>query len=326
MAKAGFPLVTIVTPTFNQAAFLERTIHSVLAQDYPRIEYIIVDGASTDGTAAILRRYAGCARIVSEPDDGQADAINKGFRLASGDILGWLNSDDLYLPGAISAVVRAFRATPSARFIYRDALAMDAQDRLFGIRSHVRQTDHDDLLRQGDFIVQPAAFWRMDLWREIGELNPELYYTLDYDYWLRASQRTDLRYLPVVLAAERLYAGAKTGRGAEERMNEIEQLARQNGLEDVPEAFRAQQAAQLASGAVRRLLRLDPTGWPDLRRAWALNSQRGAFLRYFAVTLLLGEASVARFWLLLNLFRQRQKADTVLPDDFLTADEPPTAG
>lgn len=313
----SLPLVTIVTPTFNQAAFLERTLLSVLGQDYPRVEYIVVDGASTDGTVDILARYANRVRVISEPDEGQADAINKGFRLAQGDILGWLNSDDLYLPGAISAVVRFFRARPDARFAYGDALAIGAHDRICGIRAHVRQTNHDDLLANGDYIVQPAAFWRADLWRETGELNAGLRYTMDYDYWLRVSQHSALHYIPVCLAAERLHNAAKTARGSRERIEEVEKLARHYGRDGVPAGFAAQAAAQRTVQGLRRLLRFDRAGQADLRAARMLHPDASVYLRYLAVMLFAGEGAVARFWLLINLLRQREKAGTVLPPEFM---------
>jgi len=307
------PLVTIVTPTFNQAEFLERTLQSVLSQDYPRLEYIVVDGASTDGTAAVLARYSDRVRVISEPDRGQADAINKGFRLAQGEILGWLNSDDLLLPGAISAVVRFFTACPAAQFAYGDALAIDERDRIYGLRAHVRQTSHTELVHDGDFIVQPAAFWRASLWRETGELNTDLHYTMDYDYWLRASLLTKLTYIPVCLAAERLHGDAKTAQGSRERIEEIAALAQRYGGEGLPSSFHAQAAAQLTAQGIRRLCRFDRGGQDDIREARALRAAPGVFMRYLAVMLLAGERSVARFWLQINRLRQRRKANVVLP-------------
>jgi glycosyltransferase involved in cell wall biosynthesis len=314
---SNLPLVSLVTPSFNQAVFIERTLRSVQAQDYPRIEHIVIDGASTDRSGDVLRRYADRVRVVSEPDAGQADGINKGFRLAGGEIYAWLNADDLLLPGAISAVVRFFRAHPHIGFVYGDVLAMDARDRLFGLRAHVRQTDYTDLLTNGDFIVQPAAFWRASLWREVGELDTRLDYTMDYDYWLRAARCTTLHYIPVALAAERLHSGAKTSGGSLVRMREIEALARRYGASGVPSAFRAQAAAQLALQGVKRCLRLDRAGLRDIRAAFQLRPAPGVFLRYFGVMLLAGEGAVARFWLLINLLRQRRKADTVLPPEYM---------
>lgn len=311
------PIVSIVTPTFNQATFLEQTIKSVLEQDYPFIEYIVVDGDSTDDTRRILSRYADRIRIVSEPDRGQGDAINKGFRLARGSIMGWLNSDDLYLAGAIAAVVRFFKAHPEIDFVYGDALAMDTRNRLYGVRAHVRQTNYHDLITQGDFIVQPAAFWRSGLWREIGELDTALRYTLDYDYWLRAARKFELRYVPVCLAAERLHSGAKTARGGSARLEEVASLSHRHGYTQLPLGFREQAAAEAALRGIRRLVRLDRCGWDDLRAAAAIQPRMTNFLKYAAVSLLAGEHSVPRFSLLLNRTRQRLKASTVLPREFL---------
>jgi glycosyltransferase involved in cell wall biosynthesis len=314
---SSLPLVSLVTPSFNQAAFIERTLLSVQAQDYPRIEHIVIDGASTDRTGDVLRRYAARVRVISEPDGGQADAINKGFRLAQGEIFAWLNADDLLLPGAISAVVRFFQANPHISFVYGDVLAINAQDRTYGIRAHVRQTDYDDLLTNGDFIVQPAAFWRASLWREVGELDTTLHYTMDYEYWLRAAQRTTLRYIPVVLAAERLHGGAKTARGSLARMREIEALARRYGSPGLSSSYRPQAAAQLALQGLSRCLRREKGGVEDIRAALRLRPQPAVFLRYFGVMLLAGEGALTRYWLLINLLRQRRKAGTVLPTDFI---------
>lgn len=311
------PLVSVVTPTFNQAAYLEQTIKSVLAQDYPFIDYTVIDGASTDGTQAILSRYADRLRVVSEPDHGQADAINKGFRLAQGSIMGWLNSDDLYLSGAISAVVRFFQTHPKINFVYGDVLAMDARNHLYGVRTHVRQTDYRDLVMRGDFIVQPAAFWRSSLWRAIGELDTSLHYTLDYDYWLRSAQQFELRYIPVCLAAERLHSSAKTARGGAARLLELASLGHRYGQTQLPLSFRGQAAAESAARGIRRLARLDRGGCDDLRAAAAIHPPLVNFLKYFAVSLLAGEHSVARFWLLINRWRQHLKKSTVLPHEFL---------
>jgi glycosyltransferase involved in cell wall biosynthesis len=152
-------LVSIVTPSFNQADYLEQTIQSVLAQDYPWIEYIIIDGASTDGSVEIIERYAGrLAWWVSEPDRGQAEAINKGLQRANGEIVAWLNSDDLYLPGAVSRAVAALQANHALGLVYGDALTIDAQGRpihslVFG------EWGLEELIRFR-IICQPAVFMR----------------------------------------------------------------------------------------------------------------------------------------------------------------------
>ncbi|HRY21099.1 MAG TPA: glycosyltransferase family 2 protein, partial [Flexilinea sp.] len=139
--KAVFPFVSIVTPSFNQAEFLERTIQSVLSQDYPNLEYIIIDGGSTDGSVEIIRKYENrLAYWVSEKDKGQTNAINKGFNRAKGEIFAWLNSDDIYEPGAIQAAVEALMSDPSLGFVYGDCNFIDSHDRIIG-KFDVRQTD-----------------------------------------------------------------------------------------------------------------------------------------------------------------------------------------
>src|SRR5512138_875393 len=153
------PLVSIITPSFQQARFLEQTICSVLGQDYPELEYIVVDGGSSDGSRDIIQRYADhLAWWVSEPDRGQTDAINKGFARATGEILAWINSDDTYLPGAVSEAVEQLRAHPGAGLVYGDANLIDDDGEIIG-RFPARQTDYHRLLRGSVHIPQQAAFF-----------------------------------------------------------------------------------------------------------------------------------------------------------------------
>lgn len=204
------PLVSVVTPSFNQAQFLERTIESVLAQDYPRIEYVIVDGGSTDASPGIIRKYSPrLAWWVSEPDAGQTEAINKGFSHAHGEILAWLNADDTWLPGTVAAAVRAFSQYPEAGVIYGAANYIDEQDRVIG-RFPAAQTDQRRLRQGYVHIPQQAAFFRGDLWREIGPLDPSFYFAMDYDLWIRIAARAPLKFIPQVWGNFRIHAGAKT--------------------------------------------------------------------------------------------------------------------
>ncbi len=259
MTDRDRPLVTIVTPSFNQAGFIEATIQSVIAQDYQPIEHLVVDGGSTDGTLALLQNYQDHLSWVSEPDRGQTDAINKGFRRAHGDILCWLNADDLLMPGAISTVVNYFQSHPQTAFVYGDALAADERGRSYGRRANVRPCDFDSLLRIGDFIVQPAAFWRMELWRQVGELDERWHYVLDYEYWIRTAQHYDLVYIPECLATERLYGSAKTFRGGIERARELDAMPRRFGGDGIPVRFRPEVTATYLAQA-----------WDDLKhRRWA---------------------------------------------------------
>lgn len=204
------PLVSIVTPSYNQARFLEETIRSVLGQDYERIEYIIVDGGSTDGSLEIIRRYADrLAWWVSEPDGGQTDAINKGFSHAKGQILAWLNSDDTYRPGAVSEAVAYLLAHPEAAMVYGDACFIDENGNETG-KFPARQTDYRRLRRGYVHIPQQAAFFRADLWRKVGPLDPSFYFAMDYDLWVRLAKLAPLHYLPQTWANFRLHQSGKS--------------------------------------------------------------------------------------------------------------------
>lgn len=202
--------VSIVTPSFNQASFLERTIRSVLEQDYPYLEYIIIDGGSTDGSLEIIKKYADrLSWWVSEKDRGQTDAINKGFAHATGEALAWLNSDDTYLPGAVSRAVSFLEGHPEAGLVYGEADFIDEDDRVIG-KFPARQTDYEKLLKGYVHIPQQAAFFRADLWKRVGPLDPSFYFAMDYDLWVRLSKISKIVYLPEVWANFRLHGGGKT--------------------------------------------------------------------------------------------------------------------
>jgi glycosyltransferase involved in cell wall biosynthesis len=190
--------------------FVEATIHSVLEQDYMGVEYIVVDGGSTDGSVDIIERYSDqLAWWVTELDKGQTDAINKGFARASGDIFAWLNSDDTYEPGAITAAVKFLQNNPDVGMVYGDANFIDSQNRVIG-RFNARQTSLKLLQRGGVYIPQQSAFWRADLWRKVGPLDPSFYFAMDYDLWVRLARVTEIRYTPQLWANFRLHGDAKT--------------------------------------------------------------------------------------------------------------------
>lgn len=204
------PKVSIVTPSFNQAPFLEATIQSVLSQDYPNLEYIIIDGGSTDGSVEIIRKYQDrLAYWVSEPDKGQTDAINKGFNLATGDILAWLNSDDTYEPGAVSKAVAALDAHMDAGMVYGDANFINAEGRVIG-RFPAAQTDHRRLRQGYVHIPQQAAFFRAEYWHQVAPLDSSFFFAMDYDLWVRLSALAPLVYLPDVWANFRMHGDAKS--------------------------------------------------------------------------------------------------------------------
>jgi glycosyltransferase involved in cell wall biosynthesis len=202
------PLVSIITPSYNQAAYLEATIRSVLAQDYASLEYLIVDGASQDGSLEIIRRYADrLAWWVSEPDGGQAEAINKGFQHARGEILAWLNSDDLYLPGAIQSALDALRANPQAGMVYGDAITIDPSGRPLN-RLAFGDWGLSELMNFR-VICQPAVFMRRSVLEQAGYLDASFHYMLDHHLWLRMARLAPVQHVPQLWAADRHHPAAK---------------------------------------------------------------------------------------------------------------------
>ncbi len=202
------PLVSIVTPSYNQARFLDATLRSVLEQDYPALEYLVVDGASTDGSVEIIRRYADrLTWWVSEKDSGQSEAINKGLRRAKGEIIGWLNSDDVYLPGAVRAAVEAFQAHPQAGLVYGDALAIDAEGREFNLMRASQYTLTDLLAFK--IICQPAAFMRRSVLEQVNYLNPAYHLLMDNLLWMNMARVAPIVYIPQAWAAARYHDQAK---------------------------------------------------------------------------------------------------------------------
>lgn len=201
-------LVTIITPSYNQAAYLEDTIQSVLTQDYPNLEYIVVDGASTDGSLDIIRRYAAkLAWWVSETDSGQAEAVNKGLARSRGEIVAWLNSDDIFLPGAISSAVATLRASPPTGMVFGDVLALDEHGRTINVLKYHDVTLED--LLTFTIIGQPAVFMRRSVLDQVGGLDLSYHYLLDHHLWIRIASRADLRHVPVLWAAARYHPAAK---------------------------------------------------------------------------------------------------------------------
>jgi len=203
-------LVSIVTPSFNQAQYLPKTIESVLNQDYPNIEYILIDGGSGDGSVDIIRKYENrLSGWVSEPDQGQTDAINKGFQRSQGDIFAWLNSDDTLLPGAVSEAVAYLQRNPSVGMVYGDTNFIDQHGKIIG-KFPARQTDYRRLKQGYVHIPQQAAFFRGNIWRQVGPLDPSFFFAMDYDLWVRIAAVSEIVYLKRTWANFRLHSDAKT--------------------------------------------------------------------------------------------------------------------
>lgn len=205
-----FPRITIVTPSFNQAVFLERTILSVLGQNYPNLEYIIVDGGSTDGSVDIIRKYSGkLAWWVSEPDRGQSDAINKGLQRATGEWVAWQNSDDIFYPGALHDLAATAARRPEAGLIIGDMMLVDENDRPLRDIRYVTPS-YNAMRAEGMLIANQAAFWRRGLQEKIGLLDDTFHCSFDYEWFLRLTQHTESVHVSRIWGALRLHSETKT--------------------------------------------------------------------------------------------------------------------
>lgn len=201
------PLVSIVTPSLNQGRYLGETIRSILAQDYPRVEHIVVDGGSTDESLEVLRRYDRI-RWISEPDRGQAHALNKGFALANGEILGWLNADDVYLPGGISAAVAAL-CESGAALVHGGWSQIDEQGAVLREVPPI-PFDYQLQLEVRNGVSQPGSLFTREAFEAVGGIDESYRYAMDYELWLRLGARYDVQHVDRILAAFRLHAKSKT--------------------------------------------------------------------------------------------------------------------
>lgn len=212
------PRVSVVTSSFNQGAYIERTIESVLAQHYPNLEHIVVDGMSTDGTQEVLARYRHL-HVIREPDKGQADAINKGFRVATGEIFCFLNSDDTLLPGALDRVARDIDPTRGRHIVLGRCRFIDEHDRFLGVEHPSAFESHRRVLEiwKGYCVPQPAVFWTPDVWRRCGPLDEREQLMLDYDLFCRFSRVYRFHFVDQVLANYRMQPESKTSSVTDEQ-------------------------------------------------------------------------------------------------------------
>lgn len=219
------PAVTIVTPSLNQGEFIRATIESVLAQDYPRVEYIVMDGGSTDQTSAVVSEYASRLTWISEKDRGQAHAINKGFSMAKGEIVAWLNSDDLLLPGAVTQAVNAFAGAPKdVGGVYGEGYLMDRQGAVTRRFPATEPFNLWKLVHLVDYVLQQSTFFRRAAVEQVGWLDESLHYALDWDLLIRLGARFGLHYTPEYLGVLREHPEAKSFQGGRTRIEEIRKV------------------------------------------------------------------------------------------------------
>ncbi|MBI5020661.1 MAG: glycosyltransferase [Ignavibacteriales bacterium] len=206
------PKISIITPSFNQARFIDANIQSVLNQQYPNVEHIIIDGGSTDGTVDVLKKYPHL-RWISKKDRGQSDALNKGFKLAAGDIIGWLNSDDTYCPYIFPIVADYFK-NEDVKVICGDGYEIDSSGIVIK-QMYSRSASPDILIKYWKWkleFIQPAFFFRREVFDKVGFLDEDLYFTMDFDFFIRLGQRYKFHYCQIPFANFRLYTESKTGK------------------------------------------------------------------------------------------------------------------
>lgn len=232
------PRVSIVVPTLNQGAFIKQALQSIVGQGWPRLELIVIDGGSTDQTAEVVRSFGDVVtHFISEPDRGQADAINKGMRLATGDVLAWLNSDDFYLPGAIEHAVANLGDIRQPRLVYGSCLLVWEGTEKARLAQAPVPFDRV-ALTTCDYIYQPSAFWTRELWTRTGELNDVLHFVMDWDWWLRASEYGEFIPTPQPLSYYRFHDAHKSSGGSPRRRKEILDLVERYATKEWSDAFR----------------------------------------------------------------------------------------
>jgi glycosyltransferase involved in cell wall biosynthesis len=227
----------IVTPTFNQARTIRATIESVLSQDYAHIDYFVQDGGSTDGTIEILESYGSRVKWKSEKDAGQSDAILKGFAGATADVLGWLNSDDTFAPGAVKSAAGFLETHPDVALVYAEADFIDVDGNFIAKSANVEPWSYRRLLKYSDFIIQPASFFRREAFEAVGGIDKSLHYAMDYDLWLKLGKKYPVAYVPELWAHYRWMGGNKSAIGGWPRIEEVREVMKRHGGPELPGYF-----------------------------------------------------------------------------------------
>jgi len=285
--SADVPLVSVITPSYNQGEFIEATVRSVLGQNYPKLEYIIVDGGSDDGTLEIIQYYAwlapGVVRWVSEIDEGQADAVNKGFSMCRGDIVGWLNSDDVYFDsGTISYVVDVFRENPDADIVFGNDVLIDRKNRVIRVRRMPRFS-YARLLRLAGGISQPAVFFRRHV-VAFHHLRRDLRFCMDLEFWLRLGREYRFHKVDKILAGNRLHRDRKMIAHRHEALEEVLTVRAQYGRRERALSVFLLHLVDKLTGAFRRwaglkdmvqLVREEPSVFVEVpdSKLWCLRNQ-----------------------------------------------------
>lgn len=298
-----YPKVSVVTPTYNQSEFIEETIRSVLLQGYPDLEYIIIDGGSTDGTREIIKKYEPwLAYRESRKDEGQSDAINRGFTKATGEVLAWLNSDDLYMPGAIQKAMSYWAEKKTCFFLTGDGEYFDDKTKqmVYGVKCG-KYTLKDLMCYFTDkYLPQPSVFFSKNLFESAGRCDTNLRYSMDLDLWIRMRLKEELHHCPIVMSRARMHAGSKTCAESEQFAIEVIETL-EKYMHFVPliskarirAAYRSKLAAIICDKGLEEYFNKNKAeAWSSLRRAGTMNwlilfSRKG--LRLF-LRLILGDA------------------------------------
>ena len=232
------PRISIVTPSYNQGRYLESAIISVIGQRYPNLEYIVLDGGSTDNSVELIKKYEShIAHWESRPDRGQADAINRGFSMATGDIFAWLNSDDMHLPNTLNYVARQFTLLDDMDILFGNCLHFNQEAKSAAgsdVEGYHRRYD----IELCDYIIQPSCFWKRSIWNAVGELKANLEYGLDWDWFIRANRcGARFRAFGEFLSIYRIHPQYKTGIGGLKRIQELAGIYRAHHSEQIASSY-----------------------------------------------------------------------------------------